>query len=198
MVFLVLVGGLYTMLSVLRSSLVFASLAGLAFNGALWTLLGHAEGLGPARGILSSGSSPRPSACSSARTWNRDRLTEAQLAAIRYGAAVAMYVSSLGDIVLTGVAQAPWLPVVLALLGIVGIFAGIWLRVRGFLFLGLGAVCLAVFTIIWYAAVDLRQSWLWWACGIAAGILILILFGLFEKKRQEILRVVDQLKAWNT
>jgi len=86
---------------------------------------------------------------------------------------------------------------VLALLGIAGILAGIWLRVRGFLFLGLGAVCLAVFTIIWYAAVDLHQSWLWWASGIAAGMLILILFGLFEKKRQEILRVVDQLRAWN-
>jgi len=195
-VFLVLVGGLYTMLSVLRSSLVFGSLAGLAFNGALWTLLGHAEGLGlqrhPQLWIIP------PALCVLVGAyWNRDRLTEAQLAAIRYGAAVAMYVSSLGDIVLTGVAQAPWLPVVLALLGIIGILAGIWLRVRGFLFLGLGAVCLAVFTIIWYAAVDLRQSWLWWACGIAAGVFILILFGLFEKKRQEILRVVDQLKAWS-
>jgi hypothetical protein len=130
--------------------------------------------------------------------WNRDRLSQAQLAAIRYGTAIVMYVSSLGDIVLTGVAQAPWLPGVLALLGIAGILAGIWLRVRGFLFLGMGAVCLAVFTIIWYAAVDLHQSWLWWACGIAAGILILILFGLFEKRRQEILQVVDRLKAWNT
>ena len=196
-VFFVLVGGLYTLLSVLRSSLVFASLAGLAFNGALWSLLSHAEGLGllrhPQLWVIP------PALCVLVGAyWNRDRLSEAQLAAIRYGTAIVMYVSSLGDIVLTGVAQAPWLPGVLALLGIAGILAGIWLRVRGFLFLGMGAVCLAVFTIIWYAAVDLHQSWLWWACGIAAGILILILFGLFEKRRQEILQVVDRLKAWNT
>ena len=109
-VFFILVGGLYTLLSVLRSSLVFASLAGLAFNGALWSLLSHAEGLGllrhPQLWVIP------PALCVLVGAyWNRDRLSEAQLAAIRYGTAIVMYVSSLGDIVLTGVAQAPWLPV---------------------------------------------------------------------------------------
>ena len=131
MVFFVLVGGLYTLLSVLRSSLVFASLAGLAFNGAIWSLLSHAKGLGllrhPQLWVIP------PALCVLVGDyWNRDRLSEAQLAAIRYGTAIVVYVSSLGDIVLTGVAQAPWLPGVLALLGIAGILAGIWLRVRGF------------------------------------------------------------------
>ncbi|QEH34675.1 hypothetical protein OJF2_32160 [Aquisphaera giovannonii] len=195
-VFFVLAGALYATLSALRSSMVFAAMAALAFNGAVWTLLGQVEGLGllhhPQLWIIP------PALCAVVGAyWNRDRLSEAQLAAVRYASAVAIYVSSLGDIALTGVAQAPWLPGVLALLGIAGIFAGIVLRVRGFLYLGLGAVCLAVFTITWYAAVDLQQSWLWWACGIAAGILILILFGLFEKKREDILKVVDELKAWN-
>ena len=127
-VFFILVGGLYTLLSVLRSSLVFGALAGLAFNGALWTLLSHAEGLGllrhPQLWVIP------PALCVLVGAyWNRDRLSEEQLAAIRYGTAIVMYISSLGDIVLTGVAQAPWLPVVLALLGIAGILAGIWLRV---------------------------------------------------------------------
>jgi hypothetical protein len=78
----------------------------------------------------------------------------------------------------------------------VGIFAGIALRIRGFFLLGLGFLGLALLTIIWYAAVDLRQTWLWSASGIVAGFLILALFGLFEKKRQEVLRVVDEFKQW--
>ena len=93
-------------------------------------------------------------------------------------------------------ARGPGLPLVLAALSIAGIFAGILLRVRGFLFLGLGFLSLALFTVVWYAAVDLRQTWLWWACGIVAGLLILAVFALFEKKRLEVLRVVGQLKEW--
>ncbi len=127
---------------------------------------------------------------------NRERLNEAQAAAIRYGAALAIYLSSTADIILTGVAQAPWLPLVLAGLSIGGVFAGILLRVRGFLFLGLGFLALAIFTVIRYAAVDLRQTWIWWASGIVAGVLILALFAYFEKKREEILRLAEQLKQW--
>ena len=92
--------------------------------------------------------------------------------------------------------QSAYVTAALGALSLVGIFAGIVLRVRGFLFLGVGFLGLALFTIIWYAAVDLRQTWLWSASGIVAGILILALFALFEKKRQEVLRVVDQFKEW--
>ena len=35
------------------------------------------------------------------------------MTSIRYAAALAIYLSSTGDIILTGVAQAPWLPLVL-------------------------------------------------------------------------------------
>jgi hypothetical protein len=68
--------------------------------------------------------------------------------------------------------------------------------VRGFLFLGLGFLTLALFTIVWYAAVDLHQTWLWAASGIVAGLVILALFALFEKKREDVLRMVEQLKGW--
>lgn len=129
---------------------------------------------------------------------NRERLGEARMAAIRYAASLAIYLSSTTDILLTGVAQAPWLPLALAGLSILGIFGGIVLRVRGFLFLGVGFLALSLFTIIWYAAVDLRQTWLWAASGIVAGILILGLFALFEKKRAEVLSVVEGLRGWET
>ncbi len=110
---------------------------------------------------------------------------------------MAIYLASTADIILTGVARAPWLPAVLAALSVGGIFTGILLRVRGFLFLGLGFLSLAIFSIIWYAAVDLHQTWLWAASGVVAGVLILVMFGLFEKKRHEVIRVVGQLKEWN-
>ena len=195
-IYLVLVGILYAIMASLRSSFSFAALAAFAGNGAVWAWLSHRERLSllahpqlwvipPALCILIGGH------------LNRARLTRSQRTSIQYSALMAIYLASTCDIVLTGVAHAPWLPVVLAALSILGIFAGIALRVRGFLFLGVGFLTVALFSIIWYAAVDLHQTWLWAASGVITGILILILFGLFEKKRHEILEIVGQLKEWN-
>ena len=195
LVFLVLCGGLYATFSLLRSSPGFAMLSTLVFNAALWSQLGRLEGFGlaqhPQLWVIP------PALCVLVATYlNRERLSELQTAILRQGAALAIYLSSTADIILTGVAQSPWLPLVLALLSIAGIFLGILLQIRNFLLLGMGFLTLAVFSIIWYAAVDLHQTWIWWACGIMAGILILALFAVFEKKRTEILSVVDQVKLW--
>ena len=118
------------------------------------------------------------------------------MASFRYGAALTIYLSSTADIVLAGVAQAPWLPLVLGALAIAGIVAGMMLHVRGFLFLGLGFLVLALFTMIWYAAVDLQQTWIWWASGIVTGAMILAVVALFEKRREEILYAMGQLREW--
>lgn len=196
-VFLALLGALYTTLSLLRSSAGFGALAALASNAALWAVLGRWRGLGllehPQLWIIP------PALCVLAAGYlNRDRLTEAQFASLRSGAALAIYLASTADIVLTGVGRAPWLPLVLGGLAIVGIFAGMLLRVRGFLFLGLGFLTLAIFAIVWYAAVDLRQTWIWWASGIIAGVVILAVFAVFEKRRTEILRVVEEIRGWES
>ena len=79
---------------------------------------------------------------------------------------------------------------------LVGILAGIVLRVRSFLFLGVSFLTLALFTVIWHAAVDLHQTWLWYVSGIVMGILIIAVFALFEKKRTEMLEIVERLKNW--
>ncbi len=50
--------------------------------------------------------------------------------------------------------------------------------------------------MIWDAAVDLEQTWIWSASGILLGVVILILFAIFEKKRQEVLELVQQLRHW--
>ena len=67
---------------------------------------------------------------------------------------------------------------------------------RAFLFLGTGFLALALFTIIWYAAVDLRSNLDLVRQRHLLGLPILVLFGLFEKNRQDILEVVERLKQW--
>ena len=189
------VGGLYTALSAMRRSFGFGVLAALAANGGLWYFLHHTG----ATGLLQH---PQlwlipPSLCVLIAAYlNQDRLNESQMASLRYLAAGTLYVSSTADIFLNGVANAPYLPLVLGGLSIVGIFAGILLRVRGFLFLGTAFLMLSLLTIIWYAAVDLDQTWIWAVSGIITGVLIIALFAVFEKKRQEVLQLVDQLKQW--
>jgi hypothetical protein len=45
--------------------------------------------------------------------------------------------------------------------------------------------------------VDRAQTWVWWASGIVLGIAILSLFALFEKKRNEMLRMVEEIRKWD-
>ena len=194
-VLMLAVGGVYAALSAMRRSFGFGVLAALAANGGLWYFLHHTG----ATGLLEH---PQlwlipPSLCVLVAAYlNQDRLNESQMTSLRYLAAGTLYVSSTADIFLNGVANAPYLPLVLGALALAGIFAGILLRVRGFLFLGTGFLMLALLTIIWYAAVDLDQTWIWAVSGIVTGVLIIALFAVFEKKRQDILRLVDQLKQW--
>jgi hypothetical protein len=97
---------------------------------------------------------------------------------------------------ITGLSQSVWLPIVLAVLSIIGVLAGIMLRVRAFLFLGLGFLFLVVFAQIWHAAVDRGQTWVWWASGIVLGAIILTLFALFEKRRNDVMKVLEEIKRW--
>jgi hypothetical protein len=192
---LLAIGVLYGGLSIARRSFGFGLLAVLAVNGGLWYFLARQEGWGflthpqvwlipPALCVLAAG------------YLNRRQLSEAQFTSIRYATSTAIYLSSTADIFLNGVAEAPWLPLVLAGLSIAGILAGILLRVRAFLFLGTGFLSLALFTVIWYAAVDRQQTWIWFACLLVLGLLLYLFFGLWEKRRQKFVDVVERLRQW--
>ncbi len=115
---------------------------------------------------------------------------------IRYLASTVIYASSTADIFVHGVAEAPWLPMILATFSILGIFAGILFRVRAFLFLGLSFLMVSLLSVIWHAAVDLHQTWLWYVILIIMGVLIIAVFAVFERKRQEVLRLMHELKSW--
>jgi hypothetical protein len=192
---LLTVGVLYAALAALRQSFLFGVLAAMAANGSLWHLLYRADGLGffehPQLWLIP------PAVCVLIAAYlNREQLTKEQMTTVRYMAAIVIYVASTADVFLNGVEEAPWLPLVLAAISILGIFTGILLRVRAFVYLGTSFLMVALLTIIWYAAVELGYAWLWWVCGIVAGVCIIAVFAVFEKKRDDMLHLVERLKAW--
>ncbi len=128
---------------------------------------------------------------------NHDRLSAAQSAAFRYLMLSAIYISSTADMFIAGLGNSWSLPLVLMLLSVAGMLAGIWLRVRSFLFLGLTFLVLDALSMIWYAAHDLHNTWLWYLCGIALGAAILAMFAVFEKRRGDILAAVERMQAWS-
>ena len=127
----------------------------------------------------------------------KDKLAREHVAAGRYIATASIYVASTAEVFLQGIAEAPWLPIALAGLSIGGIFAGIALRIRAMLWLGSIFLCVAMFTVIWHAAVDLEQTWVWYVSGIVMGISILTIFALFEKRREQLKGLVSSLKTWD-
>jgi hypothetical protein len=127
---------------------------------------------------------------------HRDRLNPEASAGLRYLGLGLLYVSSTADLFITGLGNSAVLPVVLAVLSVLGVLAGILFRVRSYLYLGVAFLAVDVLSMIWHAAVDRSQTWVWWACGVALGASILALFALFEKRRPQVLRALDQFRTW--
>jgi hypothetical protein len=125
---------------------------------------------------------------------NRDRLSRGQLAALRYAALTVLYLASTAETFLTGLGQDVTRPVVLIGLALLGVFAGMLLRVRAFLFLGAGFVGLGVVALVRHAAES--GSWVWYAAGLVLGVLIIVLFAVFEKRRDEVLQLLERLREW--
>ena len=192
---LFIVGGLYGLLSLLRRSFVFGLLAAVAGNGGLWYLLHHSADYQflqhPQLWLI-----PVALSVLLAAYLNEENLTEDQLAGIRYLSLVTIYASSTADIFINGVANSPWLPLILGAFSLAGVFSGIIFRIRGLLLLGSVFLLLSIITMIWYASANLGWTWLWYVAGIVTGATIIFMFAVFEKKRSEVLRVVEGLKEW--
>ena len=60
----------------------------------------------------------------------------------------------------------------------------------------LASFLLDIGLMIWHAAVDLQQTWIWWASVVILGGIILAMFTLFEKRRQDIRNWLDRLHKW--
>jgi hypothetical protein len=192
---LFVIGGLYGLLSILRRSFGFGLLAAVAGNAGLWYMWNRTADYQflqhPQLWLI-----PVALSVLIAAYLNEDRLSEDQMTGIRYLSLITIYVASTADIFINGVANSPWLPLILGSFSLVGVFAGIMFRIRGLLLLGSIFLLLSIITMIWYASANLGWTWLWYVAGIVTGATIIFMFAVFEKKRSEVLRVVEGLKEW--
>ncbi|PWT91563.1 MAG: hypothetical protein C5B55_07915 [Blastocatellia bacterium] len=192
---LFIVGGLYGLLSILRRSFVFGAVAAVSGNAGLWYLLHRTSDYGflqhPQLWLI-----PAALSVLLAAYLNEDRLTDDQMTSVRYLSLVTVYASSTADIFINGVDNSPWLPLVLGAFSLAGVFSGIVFRIRGLLVLGSVFLLLSIVTMIWYASANFGWTWLWYVAGIVTGATIIFMFAVFEKKRTEVLRMMEGLKEW--
>ena len=132
---LFIVGGLYGLLSILRRSLLFGAAAAVAGNAGLWYAFQRTEDYQflqhPQLWLV-----PVAISVLIAAYLNEEKMTEDQMTGVRYLSLVTVYVSSTADIFINGVANSPWLPLILGSFSLAGVFAGILFRIRGLLLLG--------------------------------------------------------------
>jgi hypothetical protein len=188
-----LLGMLYACLAVSRRSFRFALAASLAANFGVWVLLqGHGPSLlaHPQIWLI-----PLALIVLVSEVINRERLSRELSTGLRYLGLGLLYVSSTADLFIAHLND-PVLAIVLAVLSVLGVLAGILFRVRSYLYLGVAFLVLDIFSMIWHAAVDLSQAWVWWASGIVLGAAILALFAFFEKRRQHVLHLVEDFRTW--
>jgi hypothetical protein len=189
-----LIGVFYGSMAYMRRSTGCGALAVLAVNMGLWVGLqqfGVSFFHHPQLWLI-----PIALAALVAEYLNHDRLSETQSSVFRYLAMCTIYLSSTADMFIAGLGNNWWLPLVLMLLSVAGVLAGLLLRVRSFLLLGIVFLLLDITAMIWHAAVDLDQTWVWYASGIALGAAIITLFALFEKRRNDLLAAIEKLKQW--
>jgi len=191
---LFLVGVIYVLLSRFRTSDLYAAAAGIAGNAGLWALW-HEQGTTlvehPQVWLIP------PAVCALvAAQLNQNRLKPEQLTAIRYAAMILIYVSSAGEMFITGVAESLLMPMVLAALSVAGAFVGIMLRVRAFLYLGTSFLGLAILSMVAHASQNIHHVWPWWTFGITLGLALLTAFATFERHRPTVLQMLDDLQQW--
>ena len=194
---MLLAGLLYLAITIVDQS-VWSAVAAIVFgNLALWLFYDKFPGLAffthPQLWLIP----PALSVLVAAQV-NKHRLSEGQLAMLRYVSLVAIYLSSTSEIFISGLGQRLLPPMILAVLAVLGIFAGMMFQVRAFLYLGSVFLLLAMITMVAHAQQRLDHVWPWWAFGLIMGTAILVMFGLFEKRRSDMQAIVGQLKEWES
>ncbi|MGI8979196.1 MAG: hypothetical protein ACR2FY_08220 [Pirellulaceae bacterium] len=190
---LFLAGLMYLLLCMMHRSFLYGAAAAVAGNAALWVLLEH-QGFHftdhPQFWLI-----PPAVAVLLAAQLNRTRLSTEQLTATRYFAVIVIYLSSTSEIFIHS-ANHLWPPMILAALSVAGALAGIMLRIRAFLYLGASFTLMAMISMVWHAARVFEQTWPWWAFGFGMGIALLVLFALFEKKKEEVKLLIARMRSW--
>jgi hypothetical protein len=42
----------------------------------------------------------------------------------------------------------------------------------------------------------MNQTWIWYVCGIVLGAIMLFMFAMFEKRREDLKRLISNVQAW--
>ena len=192
---LLMVAGFYGASAGYRRSSISGVLMLVSLNGAFWSLLWQSQTLGitrhPQLWLI-----PPAMSVIAISYFAKSRLDARQRTAMRYGAMLVAYAASLGDVLLIGMINAPWLAGILGLISVAGAVAGIFLRIRSFLYTGTVFLLISLGLLIYHASVNLEQTWLMWLAGIALGVSILLAFAMFEKHKNRVMKVIDDLNTW--
>ncbi len=162
-----LLGLLYALLAVLQQNWSFALLAACAGNVGLWLVLHDNQWAFvryPQLWLV-----PLALTVLAGAQINRDRLSKQQLNTLRYVALTVIYLASTAETFVSGLGQDIVRPLVLIGLALAGMFLGMLLRIRAFLFLGASFVGMGVLAVVWHAATG--HNWVWALAGIVVGAL---------------------------
>ena len=122
---------------------------------------------------------------------NRHQFSQRAVRSLRSFAAVIIYASSTTELY----TAKGWAPIILAALCLLGILSGMALRIRPFLYLGTAFLLLDILVQIYRQGQT--NTWIWWISGISFGLAILVLFAWFERKREQVLSLLESLKEWD-
>jgi hypothetical protein len=178
----------------MRRSLVCGVLALLTANLGLWVALSQHDISflrHPQLWLI-----PLALAVLAAELIHHERLNKTQSTAIRYLALSVIYISSSADMFIAGVGNDWRLPLVLMCLAVCGVMLGFLLRIRSFLLLGVVFILLDILSMIWYAAVDLQYTWVWYLSGLVLGTMMFVAFAFYERHRNTVLEAVKKLRRW--
>ena len=185
---ILMVGMIYLMISVINKSLLSAGLGVVFGNLALWVFFDQYEFSlmeNPQLWLIP----PAISTLIAAQLYSQ-KMSVSQLAGIRYFCIAVIYVSSTMEIFISGIGESLAPPIILAVLSLAGIMAGIILRIKAFLYFGTLFLFMAMLSMVAHAQQALGHVWPWWAFGIGTGIAILVMFGMIEKRKNDL----DSLK----
>jgi len=124
--------------------------------------------------------------------WEARRLGPQQTMWLRYLAVATIYISSTSEIFIQGIGQSLAPPMILASLALLGMLAGMALKIQEYVFLGALFLLVAMFTMVSHAHQQLNHVWPWWVFGISLGVATLIFFGIFEQRRNRRRRQLEQ------
>ncbi len=115
---------------------------------------------------------------------------------MRYMALTFIYLTSSAEFLWELGEQQIWLPLGLIGLAILGILAGVFLRIRSFVIVGFTSLALVLGALVYHAAVDQHQIWVFGLAMFALGIPLLAFFMVFENRKSQILAAVNRFWNW--